>query len=221
MSFANLRLLIFLPAVLIPAGASSSPAFCTIYCAYKLSKQGDNIQSWWTPFPIWNHSVVPCLILTVASWRVYRFLRRQVRWSGILISFRIFQSVVPYVYPDPNSRYQWICACMPSHSVVSNSFVTPWTVVCQPLRCMGFSRQEYWTGCHFFLRGIFLPRGSNLYLFIDKVDSLPLSHLGSPTENAPLDDKGEKLADVIKVKKLERRKFTRLSRGACFNHMRL
>ena len=86
---------------------------------------------------------------------------------------------------------------------------------------MGFSRQEYWTGCHFFLRGIFLPRGSNLYLFIDKVDSLPLSHLGSPTENAPLDDKGEKLADVIKVKKLERRKFTRLSRGACFNHMRL
>ena len=28
---------------------------------------------------------------TVASWDSYRFLRRQIRWSGIPISFRIFQ----------------------------------------------------------------------------------------------------------------------------------
>ena len=34
-----------------------------MYSAYKLNKQGDNIQSWCTPFPIWNQSVVPCLIL--------------------------------------------------------------------------------------------------------------------------------------------------------------
>ena len=47
-----------------------------------------------TPFPIWNQSVVPCPILTVASWLAYRFLKRQVRWSGILISFRIFQFIV-------------------------------------------------------------------------------------------------------------------------------
>ena len=31
---------------------------------------------------------------SVASWSAYRFLRRQVRWSGIPISFRIFQFVV-------------------------------------------------------------------------------------------------------------------------------
>ena len=62
--------------------------------AYKLNKQGDNIQPWCTPFPILNQSVVPCLILTVASWPAYRFLRRQVRWSGIPISWRIFQFVV-------------------------------------------------------------------------------------------------------------------------------
>ena len=31
-------------------------------------------------------SVVPCSLLTVASWPAYRFLRRQVRWSGIPIS---------------------------------------------------------------------------------------------------------------------------------------
>ena len=35
-SFAYLRLLIFLPAILIPACASSSPVFCMMYSAYKL-----------------------------------------------------------------------------------------------------------------------------------------------------------------------------------------
>ena len=65
-----------------------------MYSAYKLNKQGDNIQPWYTPFPIWNLSVVPCLALTIASWPAYRFLRRQVRWSGIPISWRIFQFVV-------------------------------------------------------------------------------------------------------------------------------
>ena len=90
MSSAYLRLLIFLPAVLIPACASSSRTFLVMYSTYKLNKQGDNTQLWRTPFPIWNQSVVPCLVLTVASWPAYRFLRRQVRWSGILISLGIF-----------------------------------------------------------------------------------------------------------------------------------
>ena len=39
-----LRLLIFLPEILIPACASSSPAFHMMYSAYKLNNQGDNIQ---------------------------------------------------------------------------------------------------------------------------------------------------------------------------------
>ena len=34
------------------------------YSTYKLNKQGDSIQPWCTPFPIWNQSVVPCLVLT-------------------------------------------------------------------------------------------------------------------------------------------------------------
>ena len=38
-SSAYLRLLIFLPAILIPACASSSPAFLMMYSAYKLNKQ--------------------------------------------------------------------------------------------------------------------------------------------------------------------------------------
>ena len=69
MSSAYLKLLIFLPAILIPACASSSPAFRTMYSA----QQDDNIQPWRTPFPIWNQSVVPCPVLTVASWPAYKF----------------------------------------------------------------------------------------------------------------------------------------------------
>ena len=93
-STAYLRLLIFLPAILVPACASSSPAFLMMYSVYKLNKQGGSIQLWRTPFPIWNQSVVPCPVLTVASWPAYRFLKRQVRWSGIPISLRIFHSLL-------------------------------------------------------------------------------------------------------------------------------
>ena len=40
----TLRLSIFLPEILIPACASSSPAFLMMYSAQKLNKQGENIQ---------------------------------------------------------------------------------------------------------------------------------------------------------------------------------
>ena len=93
-SSAYLRWLIFLLAILIPVCASSSPAFLMIYSAYKFNKRGDNIQPWCTPFPVWNQSAVPCPVLTVASWLAYRFLKRQVRWSGIPTSFRIFHSLL-------------------------------------------------------------------------------------------------------------------------------
>ena len=43
-SSAYLKLLLFLLAILIPACASSSPAFLMMYSAYKLNKQGHNIQ---------------------------------------------------------------------------------------------------------------------------------------------------------------------------------
>ena len=51
-SSAYLRLLIFLPAILIPACASFNPAFLKMYSAYKLNKHSDTIQTWCTPFPI-------------------------------------------------------------------------------------------------------------------------------------------------------------------------
>ena len=51
-----------------------------MYSPFKLNKQGDNIQPWHTPFPIWNQSAIPHPVLTVAAWSAYRFLKKQVRW---------------------------------------------------------------------------------------------------------------------------------------------
>ena len=91
-SSAYLRLLIFLQAILIPTWASSQLAFCMMYSAYKLNKQGDNTQPWHMLFPVFNQPTVPCLVLTVVSWPAYRILGRHVKWSGILISLRTFHS---------------------------------------------------------------------------------------------------------------------------------
>ena len=93
-SSAYLRLLVFLLAILIPACDSSNPAFHMMYSAYNLNKRGDSIQPWCSPFPILNQFFVPCLVLTVASWLAYRFLRRKVRWSGIPIYLKIFQFIL-------------------------------------------------------------------------------------------------------------------------------
>jgi len=76
-SFAYLKLLISSPPILIPACASLSPALLTMHSAYKLNKQGDNVQPWCIPFLIWNQSIVPCPILQfelntvkfVGSWK--------------------------------------------------------------------------------------------------------------------------------------------------------
>ena len=56
-SSAYLRLLIFLPEILLPACALSTLAFYVMCSAYKLNKQGDNIQPWHTPLTDLNHSM--------------------------------------------------------------------------------------------------------------------------------------------------------------------
>ena len=76
-----LRLLIFLrqswfQLVLLPAQHFS---WCTLHI--RKNKQGDNIQPWRTPFPICNQSVVPCPVLTVASWPAYRFIFHSLLWT--------------------------------------------------------------------------------------------------------------------------------------------
>ena len=82
-SSAYLRLLIFLPEILIPACASSRPAFLMIYSAYNSNKQGD--KTWHTLFPIWNQSVVP--VLTVASFTCIQVSQEagQVVWYTVTL----------------------------------------------------------------------------------------------------------------------------------------
>ena len=76
-------------------GCILSPCLFNLYAEHIMgNKQGDNIQPWHTPFPIWNQSVVPCPVLTVASWPAYKFLRIQVRWSDSPISWRILHSLL-------------------------------------------------------------------------------------------------------------------------------
>ena len=93
-SSAYLRLLMFLPPILIIACNSSSPAFLMMCSAYRLNKKGDSRQPCHSPFLILNESVVPYRVLTVASWPAYRFHRRQVRWSDIPVSLRAFHSLL-------------------------------------------------------------------------------------------------------------------------------
>ena len=78
-SSVYLRFVMFLPPILIPACNSSSLAFLMMCSAHGLNKQGDSRQPCHTPFSILNQSVVSNRFLTVASWPVYRFLRRQVK----------------------------------------------------------------------------------------------------------------------------------------------
>ena len=67
-----------------------------------------------------------------------------------------------------------------SHSVVSDSFASPWTVACQAPLSVRFSRQEHWNRLLFPLQGIFLTQGLNPHLLHCQVYSLSLSHKGSP-----------------------------------------
>ena len=53
-STAYMRLLIFLPAILIIACYLFSLSFHTMYSAYKLNKQGDNIQPWILLSQLWT-----------------------------------------------------------------------------------------------------------------------------------------------------------------------
>ena len=65
-----------------------------------------------------------------------------------------------------------------SGQVMSNSFVTLWTVAWQVPPSMGFSRQEYQSRFPFPSPGDLPTRGSNPGLLHWQADSLPLSYQG-------------------------------------------
>ena len=165
-SSAYLMLLIFLPETLIPVCASSNWAFFMMYSASNLSNQGDSIQPWHTPFLIWNQSV-PCSVLAVASWPAYRFLRRQIRWSGISISVSFPQLVVIHTVKgfckvdeaEVGVFLQFFCffydpAMLAVWSLVPLCFLNPdWTYgISQFLYCLRLASRNYfrsmWDECN-------------------------------------------------------------------------
>ena len=70
---------------------------------------------------------------------------------------------------------------MLSHFSCVQLLATPWTVALQAPLPTGFSRQEYWVGCHALLQGIF-PTGikpmSPVFPAL-QVDSLPAEPTGT------------------------------------------
>ena len=55
-------------------------------------------------------------------------------------------------------------------------FATPCSIACQILPFIVFSRQEYWSGCHFLLQGIFSTEGLNPGLLHCRQTPYHLSH---------------------------------------------
>ena len=72
-----------------------------------------------------------------------------------------------------------VCVCVCVYSVVSDS-MTPRTRTCQTLLSVGFSNQKYWSSLQFPPQGDLHNPGLNWSLLHWQVDSLPLSHQGSP-----------------------------------------
>ena len=92
-SIAHLRLLIFLPAILIPACASSTQHFACVLCIEV------KLAGWQYTALTYSFSYLEPVCCSMSSSNccfltAYRFLKRQVRWSGIPICFRIFQFIV-------------------------------------------------------------------------------------------------------------------------------
>ena len=82
------------PEIFIPAYASSSTAFCILYSAYKLNRQGDNIQPWMYSFlnlePVCSSMSGSNLLLDLHT----DFSGGRSGGLGIPISWRIFHSLL-------------------------------------------------------------------------------------------------------------------------------
>ena len=72
------------------------------------------------------------------------------------------------------------CVCV-NHSVVSDSFVTRWTITCQAPLSKGFSRQGYWSGLPFTPPGDLPNPGVDFSLLHGRQILYHLSHQGSPS----------------------------------------
>ena len=112
---AYLRWLIFLPAILISACASSSPAFHMIYSVYEFNQQGDNIQPWYSKvsppkylhldrcIPRW--ALISCLSLCVRSHLLESYIHG-IKLCTHFTSFGLFSSELLFWDPCMLHVYQ-------------------------------------------------------------------------------------------------------------------
>ena len=63
--------------------------------------------------------------------------------------------------PGVSGSHMQIQSCMCCVLSCVRVFAAPWTIARQPPLSMTFSRQEYWSGCHFLLQGISPAQGLN------------------------------------------------------------
>ena len=100
---------------------------------------------------------------------------RQEYWSGLP-----FPS--PGNLPDPGidrvcHYFLVLCVCVCVCVQLLELCPTLWTIACQALLSMGFSRQEYWSGLPCSSPGDLLNPGFEPVSSASQVDSLLLSHL--------------------------------------------
>ena len=93
-----------------------------------------------TPSLIWNQSIVPCLVLTIASWPTYRFLRRQVRWSGAPISENFPQFAVIHIV---RSRH-FSGILLPFHFLMIQRMLAIWSLVPLPFLNPAWTFESSW-----------------------------------------------------------------------------
>ena len=100
--------------------------------------------------------------------------------SGISLSGPRGPSKASSAKPTPAPSLHRLRVCCAESPNRVRLFATPWTVARQAPLSMGFFRQEYWSGCHALLQGIFPIQGSNPDLPHGRRILYCLSHQRSP-----------------------------------------
>ena len=132
----------------------------------------------------WGSGSIPWAPHPRPRWEsdVWTGIRR--RWGTGLHTLRGQPALGPYGSGrrpghQGDSKEVHVAGVLFSHQVMSNSFVTLWTVAHQAPLSMRFHRQEHWSGLPFPSPGDLPNPGIEPMSPARQVDSLPLSHQGS------------------------------------------
>ena len=77
------------------------------------------------------------------------------------------------------------CVCCLTSKLCLTPFAIPWPITHQAPLSMRFFKQEYWSGCHFLLQGIFPTQGLNSVSCVSRVTCIARGFFttGSPRSN--------------------------------------